>query len=272
MTARDAELNALLQRWLFAGMAVAISTGLGLVGRAYFQASGGALVYWIEDAYIHLAIARNLVTHGVFGATPHEFTMSSSSPLWVLLLVGAMKIVGADVRLGLALNLLAALALVGVVARVLGSGAADNRARVFAGIAAGLLVLMVAPLPLVLSGMEHLGHAAAMVLAVWWLSRRLSNDGARVNEGALFALLLILPLWRYESLWLHVLGAAVALLRRDVRLAIFIAAAGAIPVLAFGLIAQGLGWPFLPAPILAKTVYLAEMADGWLIWAAKYFL
>ena len=86
MAARDAELNALLQRWLFAGMAVAIATGLGLVGRAYFQASGGALVYWIEDAYIHLAMARNLALHGVFGATPHEFTTSSSSPLWVLLL------------------------------------------------------------------------------------------------------------------------------------------------------------------------------------------
>lgn len=272
MTARDAELNALLQRWLFAGMAVAVATALGLVGRAYFQAGGGALVYWIEDAYIHLAMARNLLTAGVYGATPHEFTTSSSSPLWVLLLSAAMWSAGADVRLGLALNLIAALALIAVAARVLGSQAEDNRARWFAGFAAALLVLLVAPLPLVLSGMEHLGHAAAMVLAVWWLARRLSDDGPRGNDGALFALLLILPLWRYESLWLHVLGATMAVLRREWRLAIFIGAAGALPVLVFGLIAQGHGWPFLPAPILAKTVYLAEVSDGWIVWAAKYFL
>ncbi|HYC65268.1 MAG TPA: hypothetical protein VEC14_11105 [Reyranellaceae bacterium] len=272
MAARDAELNALLQRWLFAGMAVAIATGLGLVGRAYFQASGGALVYWIEDAYIHLAMARNLALHGVFGATPHEFTTSSSSPLWVLLLAAAMLVTGPDMRLGLALNLLAALAFAAIAARVLGSSAESNRARWLAGVAAALLALLVAPLPLILSGMEHLGHAAAMVLAVWWLSRRLSDDTSRVNDAALLALLLVLPLWRYESLWLHVLGIAVALARRDWRFAFLVAVAGALPVCGFGWIAQYQGWPFLPAPILAKTVYLAEVTDGWLVWAAKYFL
>ena len=105
MTARDLELNGLLQRWLFAGMAVAMALGLGLVGRNYAASGGGALVYWIEDAYIHLAMARSLLEHGVYGVTPHEFTTSSSSPLWVLLLSAAMALAGPDARLPLALNL-----------------------------------------------------------------------------------------------------------------------------------------------------------------------
>ena len=272
MTARDADLNGLLQRWLFAGMAVAVALGLGLVGQRYAAAGGGALTYWIEDAYIHLAMAQNLVGHGVYGVTPHAFTTSSSSPLWVLLLSASMALAGADARLPLALNLLAALGFAAIAARVLGSSARTDGARWLAGVAASLLVLLVAPLPLILSGMEHLGHAALMMLAVWWLSRRLSDDGPPISDIALIALLVLLPLWRFESLWLHGLALVVAWARHERRLAVLILAAGALPVLAVGLIAEGNGWPFLPAPILAKTVYLAEVADGWLVWLAKYLL
>lgn len=224
-------------------------------------------VYWIEDAYIHLATARNLVEHGVYGATPHEFTSSSSSPLWVALLAICMALVGSTVQMALALNIVLALAFAAVVARVLAG--TDGW---FAGIAAALAVLMVAPVPLVLSGMEHLGHAAAMVLAVWWLSRRLSDDGAPVNDVPLLLLLLALPLLRYESLWLHVLGTALALVRGERRFALLVAAVGALPVLAFGLYSQSQGWPFLPAPILAKTVYLADPATNGAVWLAKYLL
>src|SRR5436190_22074226 len=99
MTARAGELNAMMQRWLFAGMAVVTALGIGLVGRDYATSGGRMLVYWIEDAYIHLAMARTLVESGVWGVTPHGFTNASYSPLWVLMLSAAMAIVGPDVRL-----------------------------------------------------------------------------------------------------------------------------------------------------------------------------
>ena len=253
MPAPEGKLNAV---WLFAGMALAMALGLAWVWP-------GAEAYWIEDAYIHLAMARNLVEHGVYGVTPHEFSSSSSSPLWVAMLAAGMALFGSDVRMALALNIVMALAFAAVVACVL----AKTNLRVAAA-AAALLVLAIAPIPQALSGMEHLGHAAAMVLAAWWLARRLSDDGTPVNEPALLLLLLALPLWRYESLWLHALATALALLRGERRLAVLIAATGALPVLAFAAFSQSHGWPVLPGPILAKTIYLAS--DSGVLWLAKY--
>ena len=46
----------------------------------------GKFIYAFDDAYIHLAIARNLGQHGVWGVTQYGFTSSVWSLLWPLLL------------------------------------------------------------------------------------------------------------------------------------------------------------------------------------------
>ncbi|MFW6270554.1 MAG: hypothetical protein ACOC4G_10800, partial [Bacillota bacterium] len=51
-----------------------------------FKRNEGVFVYALDDPYIHMSIAKNLVQEKVFGVTKYEFSFSTSSPLYTLLL------------------------------------------------------------------------------------------------------------------------------------------------------------------------------------------
>ena len=59
-----------------------------------FLKTGGKLVYSHDDAYIHMAMAKNFSQHGVWGVTEYKFSSSSSSLLWTLLLSFSYSIFG----------------------------------------------------------------------------------------------------------------------------------------------------------------------------------
>jgi len=43
--------------------------------------TGGHFCYPLDDTFIHMAVAKNLVLHGNWGITPAGFVSCSSSPL-----------------------------------------------------------------------------------------------------------------------------------------------------------------------------------------------
>ena len=50
--------------------------------------------YILDDAYIHLAMAKNFALHGVWGVTEHSFSSSSSSPVFTFVLAGLIYCFG----------------------------------------------------------------------------------------------------------------------------------------------------------------------------------
>jgi hypothetical protein len=46
----------------------------------------GKYIYPLDDSYIHLAISKNLTEYNVWGITKYEFSSTSSSPFFTLII------------------------------------------------------------------------------------------------------------------------------------------------------------------------------------------
>ena len=256
--------DRMANRWpIVASLAVAASV-LAFFHARILQSCGGELVYGLDDAYIHLTIARNLVEHGSWGINVGEFASTSSSLLWPALLAVVRAATGVGTSAPMWLSIL----LVGVVL---------VRADVLLARRSGLpgwgraLVLIAlfafTPMPeLVFNGMEHLLH---VWLSIEFLDRvgRLLTSASGPDEGgatgrrdalALIALCVLLPAVRYEALFQVAALVAVLAWRRHWRMVLVTAMAAALPVLAYGLWATSEGWPFIPSGLLLKTVAIEE--------------
>jgi hypothetical protein len=216
------------------------------------RATGGEVAYPLDDAYIHLAMAKTLVQHGVWGIHEHAFSSSSSSPLWLLVLAAGIWSLGDATWLPLALASSTALVLLFVVDRIwrrLGIAAAPR------ALGLGALVLAVPLSTLALTGMEHCLHA---LLAVLFVERAATALAAGPGEGrrAGAAAVLVAPFLvaaRFEGLFLVAPAALLFWRRLGLRPAVLLGATAALPVLALGLLSWSQGHFFLPNSIALKA-------------------
>lgn len=232
-----------------AGVGLAIATVLLIAGIAMLciRKTDGMLVYALDDAYIHLALARTLAEHGILGVNAQTPAAASSSPLWTLALTLLTKLWGTSVYYPLALNVIAAAALVLL---------ADTVLRDQFGLSGGWRIAAVAvmvtfgPLvPLVMVGMEHVAHAAAVLALVWYALR---SD--RPSAPGLFALAFIAVGLRYESAFIIAALAVVLVMRRRPAAAAAVIAGGAALVLGVGIYQLQMEHHLLPNSLLAKGV------------------
>lgn len=271
-------------------LALAFAAGMAASIVAVVEACDGRLISWLDDAYIHMAMARSLAEHSVYGVTPRAFTSASSSPLWVLALSMAYAVFGVGETIVFALNILAAIGLLLVAAEqlsrpadtavTLATAAHGTRWQTVGGawrvgwaiVGAIALMLAAAPIALVLGAMEHVAHAALMLIAVDAVARRLSDTDELAASFTLYLALLALPLVRYESLWLGALAVLGGLIARQWIFALAALLATAIGPYVFGAISIAEGWWMLPAPILVKTGLADLLAQGSPSALAKFLL
>jgi hypothetical protein len=258
-------LPALPGTWRRRGpLAVALAVlfvAVGVLVAWSWRHSAGHLVYALDDAYIHMAMARNLAEHGVFGVTRYGFTSSSSSPLWTLLLAGLFAIFGLRDGLPLVLNVLFAASLLAVADRVLENHGVRPHSRVLALVA--IVVLTPVP-PLVLVGQEHLLHATLTLAFAGLLTL------AR-PRAALLLIAAALTATRYEGLLLVFIACLVLAARRRFAFAIALGVVSLLPPAVYGLVSLAHGWYALPNPVILKGA-LGEGLSGWRCLALVPFL
>jgi hypothetical protein len=227
-----------LSLWL-ALLALVAGAGL-LFQKAWIDTE--TLVFPLDDAYIHLAVARTLAETGSWGVNPGQFASASSSPLWTMLLALCWPVAQYWPEGALAgLNLLSSVLLLGLAWSSLKEHSPFQQAILL------LLLVILVPLPfLVALGMEHTLQAA---LALGLL---LSVERSK-SAGFLFFLAAATSLIRYEGVAL--VGLLALFGKQDIqkRVALLVGSGGA--VLAFGFFCMLQGGAFLPNSILKKANY-----------------
>jgi len=222
---------------------------------------GGALVYGLDDAYIHLAIAANLVEHGTWGVNAGEFSSTSSSLAWPLVLAALRAVTGIGEHGPMIVS-----AVLVVVILVRADAMLARRTDLppwVRAVALGAL-FAVTPMPeLVFNGMEHLLHVwltlELLDRASLWLAAEEAGRGRR-DAVVLVVIALLITTVRYEAAFQVGIVAALLAIRRSWGLAAAVAVAGALPLVTYGILATSQGWPFLPTGLLLKTAVLEETA------------
>lgn len=214
----------------------------------------GHVVYALDDAYVHMAIAKNFARHGVWGVTPYQFTSASSSPLWTFLLSAIYFVFGVNNVTPLVLNILFATLLVLALGRILESMASGLPRPYIFGVL--LSVLFFAPIPsLIFAGLEHVLQTVVTLTFVcyasWLLAGRAANS--RLSGATLVLLGPLASTARYEGLFAVGVVAFILCLRRRIRLALWLLFWSALPLFVIGLVSARHGWFWLPNSVVLKS-------------------
>ncbi len=215
---------------------------LGAVG------AEGHWTYPLDDAYIHLSLARNLAETGVWGIQPGEYAFCSSSPLWTLLLAFFFKLFFYSEWLPGILSVCFAAAAVFSLADLLQPLGRWKRLICLGAILLSLPVAVIGTL-----GMEHALHVWLTILLLKVFMRYRKNGGPAYKIGIGLAVVgMLATAVRMESLFLILPMAALLVGEKRWRMAVGLVAASCLPIVLYGLYAQANGGHWLPNSLLLK--------------------
>lgn len=198
--------------------------------------NSGQLVFTLDDAYIHLALAENLM-QGHYGINLNEYSAPSSSILWPFLLAPFAKLAFANYFILVANTIFTAITLL-LFGLMLSPGGTDPASAGDAEKKTLLNVILILLIPacnligLIFTGMEHSLQVMLTVAIICGLCRESSSG--RLDWWALFAIILA-PLVRYECLAISLPAAGYLFFRGHRRQA-------AVTVIAILTIVAGFSW------------------------------
>lgn len=252
--ARTCFLCALLSSAVLAGV-------VGVLVAGICKGTGGQFAYPLDDTYIHMAIAKNLAFHGVWGVTEHEFTASSSSAIWPLMLAGLFRCFGLREWFPLALNLLCAFG----VCLFVGSEMLLKGARWWRVLALQMALIFLIPLAVIVTGgMEHSLHILLSLVFLVRSAEELLLPDKRWGYWLPLVTALMVGA-RFEGMFFVLTVALLFVVKGHITRALALLAAGAVPVLLQGAISVTHGWYWLPNSLLAKSELTAGTQWGVLL-------
>jgi hypothetical protein len=214
----------------------------------------GEFIYPLDDAYIHMALARNLADDGVLSINKSGFESASSSILYTLILSACFKLFGHHVFYNLIINGLAGFGIVYQFGRYMKRYAPE----VPMWFALTILAFSTNWVLIILQGMEHPLHLF-FCLCLWLeLAKWQALAWVKSHNTTKIALYLALACaTRFETIFIAGLLFVLLSYFKLYQKAFAIALLGLSPIIVFGLISIYNGGFFLPNSVLLKGELLS---------------
>ncbi|MDX9702213.1 MAG: hypothetical protein RBU23_04110 [Candidatus Auribacterota bacterium] len=213
--------------------------------------NNGHFVYTLDDPYIHMAMAKNIARHGVWGITSHCFTSSSSSLIWTALIALCYLIFGVNDFTPLILNILVATVF---LLWVYGLSKKIAQKQWMTAVLLVAVTLLTSLPGLIFMGMEHTLHLMITVMFAYFASSDLSCSGGS-PRGTRIRLLVLAPLLvlsRFEGLFPVFAVCCLYLIRKRIVQALLTGVSALLPIIISGWISVSKGWFFLPNSVMLK--------------------
>ena len=223
----------------------------------------GVISYPLDDAFIHMALAKNLAFHGNWGINPYEFGSASSSIFYTLLLTVLFLVFRGGIIIPLLINVVAGVLLLITVNRWLRRQDISERPRFIIL----LLLIVITPLPiLAITGMEHTLQCLFDFLFIfgfagWWEDARRSGSSTPFPTR-LFVYSVLVTSIRFEGMFLVGFVCLILLYHRKIRLSVLLGIVALSPVILFGIFSVMKGSYFLPNSVLLKSESLRFTVRG----------
>jgi len=215
----------------------------------------GRLVLPLDDAYIHLAVAKHLVQDGTWGVTAAGFTASVSSIAWPLVIAGIFLATGPSVVVPVVVNLACGVAVLILADAAMRRFDIGVRARALALQA----VVFCTPLPtIVVAGMEHSLQILVVLAFVLHFSRMLPTAESTARTAIAAGLACAATVVRYDGVLVVAVGVLALFALRRRRAALWVAAGGLLPIALFAIVSTAHGWPPVPNSVLIRLPLMSE--------------
>lgn len=206
--------------------------------------------YTLDDAYIHLAIAKNFALHKVWGMTQYSFSSSSSSPVFTFLLSVLICIFGDHELIPLFFNVVSAFFMIYFLNKYY-SQYFDKKWSV---ITACLFTVFFSLMHLhIVSGMEHVLQVLVVIINIYFFQKWILSDFKNSNSGYwFFVTILLLGLIRFESMFYFVSLVFVFICLKNFKNAALTLICGFLPILIFGYFNHQQTGYFFPNSVVVK--------------------
>ena len=208
----------------------------------------GMLVYTLDDAYIHLALAERIWA-GTYGINLHEVAAPASSFLWPFLLAPFSRLQWFTL-VPLVVNVIAASLTVTVFVREVRRALEREVLSLSAAMLVIGLILASSVVPVIFTGMEH---SLQQLLAVVIVAGLIEEGRTGRAPASLWLALLLIPLVRYDSLALAAPALVYLLWRRHVGGSLTTGALAFAILAGFSVYLVMHGRGPLPASVVAKS-------------------